>query len=453
MTEVQQMADWLARSRYEDLSPAAVRELKIRVLDAIACAAGAIGAEPVEHLRRHNEALGGAALTTAWGLGGQPPDRAALYNGFLVRYLDYNDSYLAPKETCHPSDNIAPVLAASEMADAHGRDFLTALAAAYQVQIRLSEEAPVRSQGFDHTSQGTFGAGAGVGRALGLDAERLAHAIAISGTAYHALRVTRTGALSHWKGLAYPSVAFTAVHAALLAREGITGPPEVFEGNKGFRQSVARQAFSIDWAREDLEKVTGSIIKKYNAEIHSQASLEGLLELRAQNPLNAQEVVAIELDTFDVAYHIIGGGEEGGKKDIRTKEEADHSLPYMLAVALLDGDVGPAQYTPERIAAADVQQLLQKVEVREKVDYSGRFPQEMPCRIRVRMQDGSAYETEKTAYEGFHTRPAGWGFMARKLEALGGHRLDADRQRALIELVQNLEAYPVRELTALLKGL
>src|SRR5205807_9485531 len=151
--------------------------------------------------------FGGTGHCTLIGGGRTAPDRAALYNGALVRYLDFNDSYFAPGETCHPSDNLAPVLAAAEYASGSGREFLTALAVAYQVQCRLSDEAPVRARGLDHTTQGAYAAAAGASRALGLDATATANAIAISGTAFNALRVTRTGALSNWKGLAYPNTA------------------------------------------------------------------------------------------------------------------------------------------------------------------------------------------------------------------------------------------------------
>src|SRR5262249_5938485 len=163
---------------------------------------------------------------------------AAFFNSVLVRYLDFNDSYLAKGETCHPSDNLGAVLAACEYSDRSGRDLLTALAVAYQVQCRLSDVAPVRAKGFDHTTQGSYAVSAGVAKGLGLDRERTAHALAICGTAFNALRVSRTGALSNWKGLAYPNTAFGCMHATFLAMRGITGPLEVFEGNKGFMESI-----------------------------------------------------------------------------------------------------------------------------------------------------------------------------------------------------------------------
>jgi len=126
------------------------------------------------------------------GGGRTAPDRAAFYNAALARYLDFNDSFLASGETCHPSDNFGSILAAAEYAGQRGRELLTALAVAYQVQCWLSEVAPVRAKGFDHTTQVAYAVAAGVSKALGLNQEQTANAIAIAGTAFNALRVTRT---------------------------------------------------------------------------------------------------------------------------------------------------------------------------------------------------------------------------------------------------------------------
>lgn len=326
---------------------------------------------------------------------------------------------------------------------------LGALAVAYQVQCRLSDEAPVRAQGFDHTTQGAYAVAAGVSRALGLDATRTANAIAIAGTSLNALRVTRTGSLSHWKGLAYPNTAFAATSATFLAARGVTGPAEVFEGNKGFMDTIAGD-FTIDWAREDLERVTGTILKKYNAEIHSQAAIEGLLELRDRHDLPAADIERIDLEIFDVAWHIIGGGEEGDKTTVATKEEADHSLNYLLAVAMLDGQVLPAQYEPARIVAADVQDLLQRVHVQPAEDLSARFPEEHACRLRVVLTDGSEVAIAKHDYEGFTTRPMSWGRVVAKFRDLALGHVDTPVADELVDAVAHLERIKVSDLTDLL---
>ena len=423
MTQVEQLASFVVRASYDHLSATAIGELKGRVLDALGCALGALDAEPIRLLGAQLDEFGGRELCTVIGGGRTAPDRAALYNSALVRYLDFNDTYLAQGEACHPSDNLGAVLAASEYAGQSGRQFLTALAVAYQVQCRLCDVAPVRAKGFDHVTQGAYAVAAGVAHALGLDEVRTAHALAICGTALNALRVTRTGLLSHWKGLAYANTAFAATHATFLAMRGVTGPLEVFEGNKGFMESIAGR-FTIDWSREDLERLTRTIVKKYNAEAHSQSALEAACELRRRHQFQPAEITRIEIDTFDAAYHIIGGGEEGDKTLVRTKEQADHSLPYLVAVVLLDGQVTPEQFRAERIERRDVQELLRKVVVRPLDAFSRQFPAQMPCRLRITLSDGRSWVKEQQDYEGYHTRPMPWEAIVRKFDELSAPHAD-----------------------------
>jgi 2-methylcitrate dehydratase len=447
---VHELASFTKNVSYKDLSEQAVQQLKKRLLDSLGTAIGALEGPPVQAIRTMIDEFGGSEMSTMIGDGKTTPDRAALYNSALVRYLDFNDSYLAKGETCHPSDNIGSILAAGETTNLSGKDFLTALAVAYQIQCRLSDEAPVRDKGFDHTTQGSYAVAAGVSKALGLNKEQTANAVAIAGTALNALRVTRTGALSNWKGLAYPHTAFGGTHAAILAKYGITGPPAVFEGNKGFMDAIAGE-FSIDWINEDLERVTNTIIKKYNAEIHSQSSIEGMIELKSEHCFTPEEVRKIEIKIFDVAYHIIGGGEEGDKTIVRTKEEADHSLQYMVSAALLDGQVMPAQYEQERIEADDIQSMLQKVEVSPKQEYSDRFPDEMPTMLTVHLKNGQTHQIEKSDYEGFHTRPMSWETIIAKFEGLAGPYTSADQREQIVEMTQNFEQHSVIVLMELLK--
>jgi 2-methylcitrate dehydratase len=448
-TSVDRLAEFVVRVSYEDLSDLAREVLKAHILDALGCAIGGLAGEPVAMLRRQLEEFGGHPLCTLIGGSMTAPDRAALYNTALIRYLDFNDGYLAPEETCHPSDNLGSVLAASEYAGAKGRDLLVSLAVAYQVHCRLSDEAPVRARGFDHTTQGAYAVAAGVAKALGLSAVQTAHAVSMAGVANNALRVTRTGRLSHWKGLAYANTAFGATHAAFLASRGVTGPLEIFEGNKGFVETISGP-FTIDWDAEMLDVLPLTILKKFNAEIHSQSALEAMIEVRKDHGLTAEDVERIELNTFDVAFNIIGGGEEGAKYDVSNKEQADHSLPYLLAVALLDGKVTPAQYSPERIHAADVQGLLRKVFVRPDPDLSQRFPRAIPARLRVVARDGTNVIIEKEDYEGFFTRPMSWDRVVDKFNRLGASGTDSELLGAIVDAVAHLENISVSELTDLL---
>lgn len=453
MSCVENLVAFVYRSAYEDLSDTARQQLKIRVLDALGCAAGALEGEPTRLIRRYIDEFEPRGKCTLIGGGSAPPDSAALYNGALVRYLDFNDAYLAKGETCHPSDNLAPILAGAEYADATGRELVTALAVAYQVQCRLSDVAPVRDKGFDHTTQGSYSVAAGLSKILGLDEHQTANAIAICGTAFNALRVTRTGHLSHWKGLAFPNAAACCTRAVFLARNGITGPLEVFEGDKGFMDAIAG-VFDIDWLREDVERVKRTILKRFNAEIHSQSAIQGVLDLKQRHRFCAGEIERIEVETFNVAFNIIGGGEEGDKTNaITTKEQADHSLPYVLAAAILDGDVMPAQYDQDRICRQDVQQLLRRISITANAAYSQRFPEEMPCRIQIVLHNGQKLVRESRDYPGFVSQPMTWEAACKKFDLLTETRIADSARNAVVEAVANLENTRIQDLMQLVTTL
>ena len=152
-----------------------------------------------------------------------------------------------------------------------------------------------------------------------------------------------------------------------------------------------------------------------------------------------------------MAYNIIGGGEEGEKVRVRSKEEADHSLPYIIAAAILDHQVMPAQYLPERIKRKDVQTLLRKISVIPVDKFSDRFPGEMPTRILVKFNSGLVLTKEKSDFEGFQTRPMQWETVVKKFEQLSQAHLKKSHQAEIVEAVLHLESMPVRALTALLE--
>jgi 2-methylcitrate dehydratase len=444
MTQVQNLARFVADASWEAISDKTRDQIKIRLLDSLACAIGAQNGEPARKIRAVAEELEGNGRCTLIAGGTAAPDRAALYNGALIRYLDFNDTYLAKGETAHPSDNIAAILAAGEYVNASGRELMTAIAVAYQVQCRLCDVAPVRARGFDHATHLAYSAAVGAAKVLGLDIHQIANAIALSGTALNSLRVTRTGTLSHWKGLAGPFAAAGALQLVLMARQGITAPLEVFEGNKGFMEVIAGH-FEIDWIQENLDGVQRTLLKKYNAETHSQTAIEAVLQLRAEHKLEPAQVTRMDVRIFDVAHNIIGGGEEGDKTVVRTKEEADHSLPYVLAVALLDGQVMPQQYRPERILQQDVQELLRRVSIYPDKAYSARFPDAMMAHVCITLSNGQRVEREVGTFEHLS-----WEWAQQKFDLLASDYTSAEQRDAIVDVVANLERWPVADLMSLL---
>jgi 2-methylcitrate dehydratase len=439
MTIARELATFISSVSYDDISEAARVQLKIRILDSAGCALGALGEPPMRLLRGHVDDFSASGQCTLVGGGKSSPDRAALYNGALIRYLDFSDSYMAKSDYAHPSDNLGAVLAGAEYAGASGRHFMAALAVAYQVQLRLADEAPVLARGYDHTVQGSYAVACGVSKALGLSVDQTMNAIGMCGTAFNALRVTRTGTLSNWKGLAYANTAFGCTHATFMAMRGLTGPSEVFEGNKGFMHTISGP-FQLDWSKENLERVCQTSIKKYNSTIDSQSTVEAMLALRSRENLDPADIEKIDIDVFDIAYKVIGGGEEGDKYTVKTKEQADHSLQYVTAVACIDGRVMPEQYLSARIVADDVQKLLRKVSVRSDAEITRRFPQECGSRITVTLRGGRSVSTEVKDYEGYFSRPMSWETVFRKFEGLSAHCAPPALRREIADCIFKLES-------------
>jgi 2-methylcitrate dehydratase len=448
-SQAEDIARFASRTSYEDLSPERRERLKVSVLDALACAINALGAPPIEACRAQAEEFGGPAGSCALIGGGRSNIvYAAFYNTALVRYVDYMDSYLVVGGLCHPSDNTAAILAASEHANVSGEDFLTALAVAYQVESRLTAAVPFMADGFDLTTPLSFSLAAGVSTAFGLEESKTAAAIGICGD-FVPLLVARTTPISQWKGLSSSQLALGCVHAVFLASHGVTGPRYVIEGAHGLAQ-VLGAPIHVDWDNEKLDCFDRLALKSYNTAVPGQSSIFCILELRKAHAIDPSQVDSIEDVVFQDAYDFMGGGSFGPKTDVHTKEMADHSLPYLLAVALLDGDVQPAQLEPKRIDAPDVQDLLLKVTVKPDEGFTARYPGEVPSRVTVRLKDGKSYSHEVNSYPGFPTQPFTWDDIVAKFDKLVAGRADDGLAREIKAAVRSLETIQVKDLMKLL---
>jgi 2-methylcitrate dehydratase len=448
--KLEKVAGWAVSRTYADIHEQDVAYLKTLVLDTVGCALGALGHGPIEATRSLTADLGGSDLCTLVGGGKTAPDRAAFFNGACVRYLDFMDITMVRGQSFHASDNFASVLAASELAGATGRQLLTALATAYEVQTVFAQRSPLQEKGFDHVTHLAFSIPAGCANAMGLDVRTAANAMAMCGCAVNTLWVIRTGRLSSWKGFASAQAAMACVHMVLLATKGLTGPLNLMEGPQGWEEVIGER-IEVDWTRQPLQKFMDSSIKRYNAEGHTQSALECLLDLRAEYGFEAAEVLRVEVDAFKQVHNIVGGGEAGDRSLVASKEQADHSLPYLCAAALLDGDVWPDQLTDERLRRADVQELMKRVWVRQREELNMRYPNEMPVEVKVLLRDGRELRGRKSDFLGFaRTRRLDWEGARAKFERLAGPGLDRALVREIEQAIQSLDQVQVSELTRLL---
>jgi 2-methylcitrate dehydratase len=449
MTQVEALAKYAARASFDDLSAKSRRQLPIHILDSLGCCIAALGAGPVQACREQVAEFGGTGPCALINGGQANPIYAAFWHTVLVRYVDFMDNFLAPTETCHTADNFGVALTIADYVGGSGRDLMLGVALGYTVQSRFVDHATFMGTGFDHTSQLAFSLNAAAGRLLGLSEQQIANAIAMAAVSDASFAVVRAKPLSQWKGLASAQSALGAMNTLFLARRGVEGPLQVIEGPLGI-DHLLRMKINIDWDKQGYEGVVESTIKKYNSMIHTQSAVHCMVELAKQNKIDPSKVVSIEAEVFQLAYDFAGGGLYGVDKVIQTKEQADHSLKYLLAVALLDGDVMPAQFKPERIIKSDVQNLLKKVSVRPNQEFTELYPQKMPAKITVRLQDGKVIEHEVQAYPGLASDPFTWEDSAEKFDRLVAGRADEGLCNEIKDAVRSIENIQARDLLKLL---
>ncbi len=388
------LAEYSAALTFDKLTKEAVHETKRRFIDSFATAVGAMPSDAYAIARKCAARVSGNPAASVLGGGSSSPEWATFVNGLLIRYLDFNDTYLS-KEPAHPSDNLAAVLAVGEAATSGGKDLITAAVLAYEIQCRFCDAASLRKHGVDHVTYGAISSAVASAKLLKLDITKTTHAVGIAGVCNTALRQTRSGELSMWKGCAFANAARNGVFAATLAADGMTGPAPIFEGDLGFFNLVAREAFTpapfgAEAGNTDGFMINKTYIKFWPAEYHSQSAIDAALHLRAELNGDVSKVASIDIHTFEASYNIIGKYPEAWAP--KTRETADHSLPYCTAAALHDGDVYLETFDEARFTDAKLVDFTSKVKVHWDKTLDPRYPTGIPNRISVKLTDGRTLE-------------------------------------------------------------
>ncbi|MBI1912473.1 MAG: MmgE/PrpD family protein [Deltaproteobacteria bacterium] len=449
-TIAERLADYGAGLKFSDLSSEAVHEAKRRVIDAFACALGAFSSPPAKAAMASAPRVIDGLEAYMIGSGSPTnPDYAAFVNGIMVRYLDFNDTYLS-KEPAHPSDNIPAMLAAAEAGAKNGEDFITAIVAAYEVQCRLCDAATLRLKGWDHVAYGSFSATLGASMLMGLSRDETVHALGISGTTSPALRQTRAGELSMWKGCAFANTARNALFSAILAKNGMTGPAPIFEGEFGFQKVVSGPFDMPELAnsKNSHYKIVDTYIKYYPAEYHSQSAIGAAIEL-TKDIEDINDIESVTVSTFAAAYEIIGSGEE--KWHPKTRETADHSLPFCVAAALMDGNIKLSTFS-ERLHDEKLLKLVQKVRIVKDDDLDKMYPVAMPNRVEVKLKSGEFLTREIIYPKGHPKNPLSDLEVEEKFRSLAEWYLVNTEVNSALNLLWRLEEVKdVREILRLFR--
>jgi 2-methylcitrate dehydratase len=446
---VDDLAQFVVAADSADMPDGAATLLRRNVLDSVGCAIAALDGETVRVVREQVEFVGGEPRAALIGGGRTSVDGAALFNSVAVRYVDLLDTYLTPGGLCHPADNFGALLAVAESAQATGAEFLLALAIAYEVQCRFSASVPVMAHGLNHALQLAMSIAAGAAKLLHLTVDQTANAISIATADNVSLAAIHSEPVSNWKGISPGITAQRAVYTTALARRGVTGPRGIFEGPNGLEQLFGQR---IDLRLDDaaLGIVTDTYLKKYCSLIHGQAPIETVLALRSERGIQHDDIESVDVEVFQTAYDIAGGGSFGNKDAPRTKEQADYNLKYLLAAAFIDGQVGPEQLQIERIRRPDIQELLDRIEIRPDATLTAAYPAAIPVRVTVLLGDGRRVSREQHDFEGAPSRALTWDRTVEKFHWLTEQYADEDLRNAIIDAVEHLGDEPVSALTGLL---
>ncbi|GAA4323129.1 MmgE/PrpD family protein [Pigmentiphaga soli] len=429
--------------------PADAREAcKRSLIDSFACALGAFDT-PLAGLARGTARryAGAQPAASVWGCGWTTSaDMAAFANGTMLRLLDLSDAYRV-RSGGHPSDVIAAVIAAADAGGASGAAAIAAAVAAYEVYCGCCDSVDLNTMGWDQPVYGVVGSAIGAGMLFGLDREQLGHAVGLALAPSLALLQTRRGTLSNWKNCAGANAARNAVFAALLARDGFTGPDAVFEGKSGLFDITGRFDWDLPAARGQAHRITRVNLKNFPLCAHGQAGAWAALELYPA--VRGREIVSIQADVYAQTLHEMAS--EPSKWAPATSETADHSLPYVLAVGLADGRIDAASFLPSRLADPALAALMRKTEVTVDPALSGRFPQSSPCRLTVRTADGAIHVAEIASAKGHADHPLDAAAVAAKFRSLAQPRCGGPAAAAFLDAMQSLEEAPdIRAVLALL---
>lgn len=442
------LADYATGVRFEDFTPNAVRITQKLLLDSLGCAVGGYASEPARIALRLAGRASSSPSARLFGTGAATSlEAAAFANGVMVRYLDFNDTFMS-KEGAHPSDMIPAILAVAETTGASGRQTLRAIATAYEVFACFADAVSLWDKGWDHGLYIGIGTAVGAGQLFGLDRQKMGNAISLAVTANVPTRQTRSGELTMWKGCAAPAAARSGVFAAELAREGMTGPTAAFDGRHGLFDQVTGPfepgAFGGQGRSFAVER-TG--IKFFPTEYHSQVPMGLMLQLREK--VTAEEVASVHVETYHFTYSEIGSEPEKWRPT--TRETADHSLPYMLAVALSDGGISVASFDEARIRDPKLPALMDRIRISENPEFTRKFPTSLECRIEIRTHAGASHVAAGSYPRGHAKNPMTDAEVEQKVRALCRGVMPAERCEAIVRAVWGLETAPdVRELIGLM---
>jgi 2-methylcitrate dehydratase len=453
-TVTAQMSRWAAGLEFSQLSKEAVYQVKRFLLDSIGCALGGYQQHDVKIALDVLGEIAGRGPATVIGTGRHmDPVSAALANALMIRCMDYNDIYWK-QDPSHPSDIFPAAIACCERAGSDGKELIVGLVLGHEFEMRLCEAAfpGIRERGWHHATLTAFVSPIVAGRALRLSAAQIQHAIGISASHHCTLGAVTAGKLTMMKNTVDPMATQSGVFAALLAEKGYTGPEHVIDGKEGLTH-VFGPEWKLDLLTEGLGeswRITQCGMKAFPTEALTHTPISAVLDLVKTNDLHPEQVQKVQIRSLARAADILS---DPSKYDPHTKETADHSLPYVIAAALVERQVTPVQFTMEKILDPKIREQLRKVEVVADPEIEKVFPALQRVIVNIDTTDGRTFSKQLDYPKGDPRNPLTDQEVEEKFSALAEGVLSKNAQKRVKEAIWRLERVgSISELMSLMEA-
>src|SRR5438132_6717741 len=448
------MARWAAALEYKPLSQDAVYQAKRFLLDSVGCALGGYQQHDVVIALEVLKEIAGRRRATVIGPGQKMcAVSASLANALMIRCMDYNDIYWK-QDPSHPSDIFPAALACCERAKSDGKELIVGLVLGHEFEMRFCEAAfpGIRERGWHHATLTAFVSPLVAGRALNLSSEQIQHAVGISASRHCTLGAVTAGKLTMMKNTVDPMATQSGVLAALMAEKGYTGPEHVIDGKEGLTH-----CFGPEWKLSllteglgDSWRITQCGMKAFPTEALTHTPISAVLDLIKTNDLKPDQVEKVQIRSLARAADILS---DPSKYDPHTKETADHSLPYVIAAAIVDRQVTPAQFEMKKIMDPAIRAQLKKVEVVADPEIEKVFPALQRVVVNITTIEGRTFSKQLDYPKGDPRNPLTDAEVEEKFAALAEGVLSAGAQKKLIDTIWSLEKVgSVSKLMALMKA-
>ena len=468
-----QIAEFAVNLKYEDLPEEVVNEVKRYLYDSIGCAYGATKTKDVNIIRDIYKDMGGKEEATVIGFGDKMPAvNVTLVNSLMIRALDFNDIYWKD-DPSHPSDIIPAALSVGEMVDASMKDVIVAIVLAYEFEQRLCLFAKpgVRERKWHHATLTQFVSPIVAGKILGLTVDEMVNAIGINGSHNHTIGCPTAGTLTMMKNTVDPMAVQSGVFAALMAKKGYTGTEKVFEGKEGFMDTfigwnakeekvnptemMGRDGVS-EWAW-DVEALTGNLgqsykimecgMKAFPTEALTHTHISCVLKAMINNNLNYTDIEEVKVTAFAQAYDILF---DPAKYRPKSRETADHSLPYCLAAAIVDKKITTQSFSDEKLQDPRIFEVIDKIKGEPSIEFEKMFPAKQPSKVVIKTKDGKEYSEYMEYPKGDPREPMTMEDLDNKFSALSSGLFGDEKHKEIKEVIFNCEKTDAKEFMELL---